>query len=37
MMSARMLKRLAAAHWAKELLEQAYFDEEVEAQIAAAE
>jgi hypothetical protein len=32
-----MLKRLAKAHWAEELLDQAYFDEAVEAQIAAAE
>ena len=36
-MSARMLKRLVNEHWAAELLEQAYFDEEVEARIAAAE
>jgi len=36
-MSARMLKRLAKQHWAEELLDQAYFDEEVEARIAAAE
>lgn len=36
-MSARMLKRLSTAHWAEELLEQAYFDEDVEAQISAAD
>lgn len=36
-MSARMLKRLANEHWAVELLEQAYFDEEVDAKIAEAE
>lgn len=36
-MSARMLKRLAKEHWAEELLEQAYFEEEVEQWIAAAE
>lgn len=36
-MSARMLKRLAKEHWAEELLDQAYFDEEIEAQIEAAE
>jgi protein PhnA len=36
-MSARMLKRLTSEHWAVELLEQAYFDEEVEAKIAEAE
>lgn len=36
-MSARMLKRLSQEHWAKELLEQAYFDDEVSAWIAAAE
>ncbi|MBI9020419.1 MAG: phnA protein [Verrucomicrobia bacterium] len=35
--SARMLKRLSKEHWAKELLEQAYFSEEVDAWIAAAE
>jgi hypothetical protein len=32
-----MSKRLAAVHWAKELLEQTYFDVAVEAQIAATE
>jgi hypothetical protein len=37
MMSARILKRLAKAHGAKELLNQTYFDEETEAQIAAEE
>ena len=36
-MSARILKRLTKEHWAEELLEQAYFDEEVEALISAAE
>lgn len=36
-MSARMLKRLKAEHWANELLEQAYFDEEVDTWIAEAE
>ena len=35
-MSARMLKRLAEP-WAKDLLDEAYFDEEVEAWIATAE
>ena len=36
-MSARMLKRLAKEHWAEALLEETYFEEEVEAWIAAAE
>jgi hypothetical protein len=36
-MSARMLKRLAKAHGSKELFNQTYFDEEVDAQIAAEE
>ena len=36
-MSARMLKRLAKEHWAEELLEEAYFEEEVEDWINAAE
>ena len=35
--SARMLKRLSSEHWASDLMEQAYFDEEVEAWIDAAE
>ncbi len=35
--SARMLKRLSKEHWAEELLEQAYFSEEVDAWIAATE
>ena len=35
--SARMLKRLSKEHWAEELLEQAFFSEEVESWIAAAE
>lgn len=35
--SARLLKRLSKEHWATELLEQAYFDEETDAWIAAAE
>jgi protein PhnA len=36
-MSARMLKRLSKERWAEELLEEAYFDEEVDAWIAEAE
>jgi protein PhnA len=36
-MSARMLKRLSTESWAEDLLEEAYFDAEVEAWIAAAE
>lgn len=35
--SARMLRRLSEEHWARELLEEVYFGEEVEAWIAAAE
>ena len=35
--SARILKRLSKEHWAEDLLEEAYFGEEVEAWIAAAE
>ena len=35
--SARMLKRLSKEHWAEALLEEAYFEEEVGAWIAAAE
>jgi hypothetical protein len=32
-----VLKRLAAVHWAEELINQTYFDDEAEAQIAAEE
>ena len=35
-MSARILKRLSAETWAEDLLEEAYFDEEVEAWISSA-